>query len=139
MVNTSFLPLSINEDKFNKAKPLYEQALERSGFNMNLKFECIRTKLIQNRKKNVVWFNLPHHAEVKTNIRKHFHKQHRYKKIFSTNTIKLSYSCASNIKNLMKLYNSSIVKSSTNSNKKNYNCSNKDNFPLHGKCLVKKV
>ena len=50
MVNTSLLPVSINEDEFNKAKPLYEKALESSGFDKNLKFESIRTKSSQNRK-----------------------------------------------------------------------------------------
>ena len=93
----------------------------------------------------MVWFNQPYNAEVKTNIgkvflkliRKYFHKRHRYKKIFNTNVIKLSYLCTPNVKNLIKQHNSSITKSGTNTNKKDCNCRNKDNCSLDGKCLVK--
>ena len=37
MVNTRLSLLSINEDEFDKAKPLYENALKSSGFNKCLK------------------------------------------------------------------------------------------------------
>ena len=82
VVNTSLSSLSINEDEFIKAKYLYVNALKSSGFNKNLKFESIQTKPSQNRKGEVVWFNPPNNAEVKTNIgkvflklvRNHFHK-----------------------------------------------------------------
>ena len=110
MVNTRLSSLPINEDEFNKAKPLYEKSRKSSGFYKNLKLESIQKKLSRNRKRKVVWFNPPYNAEVKTNIgkvflklvRKHFYKRHRYKKIFNTNTIKLSYSCTPNVKNLIK-------------------------------------
>ena len=144
MVKIGLLSLSINEDEFNKAKPLYEKALKSSGFNKNLKCESIHTKPSQNRKRKVVWFNPLYNAEVKTNIgkvflklvRKHFHNRHHYKKIFYTNTIKLIYSRTPNVKNLIKQQNSSIVKSGTNTNKKDCNSRNKDSSPLDGKCLV---
>ena len=145
MVNICHSPLSINEDEFNKAKYLYEKALKSSGFNRNLKFESIQRKPSRKRKRKVVWFNPPYKAEVKTNIgkafwkltRKHFHKCHPSKKIFNTNTIKLSYLCTPNVKNLIKQHNSSIMKSGTNTNKKDCNCRNKDNCFLVGKRLVK--
>ena len=144
MLNIRLSSLSINEDEFNKAKPLYEKALKSSGFNKNLKFESIQTKPSQNSKRKTIWFNPPYNAEVKTNIvkvflklvRKYFHKWHRYQKIFYTNTIKLSYSCTQNVKKLIKQHNSSIMKNSTNTNKKDPNRRNKDNFPLVGKYLI---
>ena len=88
MVNTRLSSLPINEDEFNKAKPLYEKSRKSSGFYKNLKLESIQKKLSRNRKRKVVWFNPPYNAEVKTNIgkvflklvRKHFYKRHRYKK-----------------------------------------------------------
>ena len=106
MLNIRLSSLSINEDESNKAKPLYGKALKSSGFNKNLKFESIHTKLSRNTKRKVVWFNPPYNAEGKTNIskdflkliRKRFHKRHCYKKIRNTNTIKLSYSCTPNVK-----------------------------------------
>ena len=129
MVNIRLTSLYINEDEFNKTKHLYENALKSSGFNKNLKFKNIQTKSSRNRKRKVVWFNPPSNAQMKTSIskvffkvvRKHFHRRHHYKKIFNTNTIKLSYSCSPNVKNLIKQHNSSIIKSGTNTNKKDCN------------------
>ena len=144
MVNIRLSSLFVNEDEFNKAKPLYEKVLKSSGLKRNLKFESIQTKPSRNRKRKVVWFNPPYNEEVKTYtgkvflkiVEKYFHKRHRFKKIFNTYIIKLSYSCASNNKNLIKQRNSSIMKSGTNTNKKDCNCRNKDNWPLDGKYLV---
>ena len=97
MVKICLSSLCINEDEFNKAKPLYEEILNSSRFNRNLKFENIKTKPLRNRKR----FNPIYNADVQTNIGKvflklvvkHFHKRQPYKKIFNINTIKLSYSC----------------------------------------------
>ena len=144
MVNTRLSLLSINEYEFDKAEPLYENALKSSGFNKCLKFGNTQTTRLRNRSRRVIWFNPPYNAEVETNIvkiflklvKKHFHKRHRYRKIFNTNTIKLSYSCTPNVKNLIKQHNSSILKSETNTNKRDCNCRNKNSFPLDGKCLV---
>ena len=109
MVNTRLSLLSINEDEFDKAKPLYENALKSSGFNKYLKFENTQTTRLRNRSRKLIWFNPPYNAEVKTNsgkiflklVKEHFHKRHHYRKIFNTNTIKLNYSCTPNVKNLI--------------------------------------
>ena len=37
MINTRLSTLSINEEEYNKAKPLYETALKNSGFNGSFK------------------------------------------------------------------------------------------------------
>ena len=92
----------------------------------------------------MVWSNPPYNAEVKTSIgkvflkliQKYFHKNYRYKKMFNTNTIKRSYSCTKDVKNLIKQHNSSIKKTGTNINKKDCNFWNKDNYLLDAKCLV---
>ena len=96
---------------------------KKQQFQQESKFESIQEKPSRNRKRKAVWFKPPYNAEVKTNtgkvflklVRKHFHKRHRYKKIFNTNTIKLSYSysCTPNAKNLIKQHNSSIMTSVT--------------------------
>ena len=67
---------------------------------------------------------------------KYFHQRQNYKKIFNTKIIILRYSCALNVKNLIREHNSSIMKSSTNTRKKDYNCRNKDSCYLCGKCLL---
>ena len=94
MVNTRLSSLSINEDEYNKAKPLYRKPQKCSVFNKNLKFESMQTTPSLNRQGIVLWFNSPHNAEVKINIGKvflklvpkYFHKQHHYKKTLDTNT-----------------------------------------------------
>ena len=143
MIDTRLSTLSINEEEFYKAKPLYETALKNSGFNGNLKFQSIQTTRSRNRLRKVIWFNPPYNVEVKTNIRKiflklvrkHFQKRHPSKKIFNNNTIKLSYSCTPNVKNLIKQHNTSIMKNSPETNNGACNCRTKDNCPLDGKCL----
>ena len=57
--------------------------------------------------------------------------------IFSTIANKLRYSCTTNVENLIKQHNSSIMKSDTNANKKD--CRNKDNGLLYRKCLVEYI
>ena len=143
MINSRLSSLSVNEEEFNKAKPLYETALISSGFNESLKFENVQSKQPRNRLRKVIWFNPPYNVEVKTNIgkiflklvRKHFNKRHRYRKLFNTNSIKLSYSCTPNIKNLIKQHNISIMKGNNETEKRECNCRNKSNCPLDGKCL----
>ena len=95
------------------------------------------------------WFGSTHYKtqKWKTNIgkvflklaRKYFHKRHRCKKMFNTNTIKLSYSCNPNVTNLVKQHNNSVMKSDTNTNKKDCNCINKDNCSLDRKSLVERI
>ena len=73
MMNTRLSSLSINEEEFNKAKPLYKKALKSSGFNKNLKVESTETTLSQNDKEK--WFgsfNPPYNVETKSNTGKVF-------------------------------------------------------------------
>ena len=147
MVKTRLSSLSINEDELNKAKLLYGKALKGSGFNKNLKCESMQATP----SRKAVWFNPACSVGTWCNVthatsnlgkiflklvRKHFHKQYCYKKMFNTNTIKLSYSCTPNVKTLRKQRKSSIMKSGTNINKKDFNCRNKANCPLDVNCLV---
>ena len=88
------------------------------------------------------WFGSTHHIMQNIGqvflklVQKHFPQAPLLNKIFNTNTIKLRYSCNPNVKNLTKQHNSSIMKRDTNTNKKDYNCRDKDNCPLDGNCFV---
>ena len=63
----------------------------------------------RNRKRKVLWFNPPYSQNVKTNIgklflklvRKYFHKNSKYHKIFNRNTLKLSSCCTINFGNII--------------------------------------
>ena len=82
-----------NKELFNKAKPHYESALERSGHDEKLTYTERKKPAAhtaqnsrKNRQRNVIWFNPPYSMNVQTNIgreflnlvSKHFPKNHRY-------------------------------------------------------------
>ena len=100
MTNRGISNFSCNKNEFNKAKLLYESALDNSVFNYSMKFEAPAENARRNRNRKVIWFNPPCSLNVKTNIgevflklvRKHFPRLHKFNKIFKLNTIKISYS-----------------------------------------------
>ena len=96
--------LSSNEAIFEKAAPVYNQALRASGYTEKITYEKgahQQQKKRRNRKRQVTWFNPPFSRNVKTNvgkmflklIGKHFPRGHKLNKIFNRNTVKVSYSC----------------------------------------------
>ena len=143
MTNKLILNLSWNENEFNKAKPLYESALNSSGFNCSMKFKAPVENARRNRNRKVIWFNPPYSLNVKTNIgkvflklvRKHFPRSHKLSKIFNLNTIKISYSSMPNVKNLIKQHNSKILNKDRDKIQRPCNCRIKESCPLNGKCL----
>ena len=143
MINKRLSDLSCNKGEFDKAKPLYEKPLHESGYKTSMSYAQTEVKNSRNRSRNIIWFNPPFSQNVKTNIgklflklvKKHFPKHHRLHKIFNTNTVKLSYSCMSNMSNFIKQHNSNILSSPTKTEERSCNCRNKDNCPLDGSCL----
>ncbi|GFR72572.1 inositol hexakisphosphate and diphosphoinositol-pentakisphosphate kinase 2 [Elysia marginata] len=101
------------------------------------------------RKRRITWFNPPFDKSVATNIGKKFFtllsacfpRDHKLHKIINRNTIKLSYSCMTNVKNIITNHNKAILKSKENQNstEKLCNCRIKNECPLEGKCLQKCV
>ena len=112
MVNKRLSDFSYNEEEFNKAKPLYENALKDSRFNTSIKYAKDEVKSNRNINRKIIWFNLPFSQNVKTNIgktfiklvKKHFPKHHKVSTIFNTNTLKLSYSCLKNMSSITPKY-----------------------------------
>ena len=94
------------------------------------------------RKHNIIWYNPPYSANVKTNIgkifckllNKHFPRGHQFYKIFNKNTVKLSYSSTKNMASLIAMHNWSIL----NPNDQVYGCSCRvrNDCPLQHKCLT---
>ena len=93
---------------FNTAVPIYQEALAKSGYSYQLKYDPNAAEKVKNkngRKRKITWFNPPFNSRVKTNIGaeffkivdKCFPKCHPLHKICNRNTIKLSYSCTANM------------------------------------------
>ena len=101
--------ISSSEVAFNELIPVHSDTLKNSGFNDNITFilNTINTKTNKKntQKHKIIWFNPPYCRSVKTNVRriflqlvkKHFPKGNSLNKIFSKNTVKVSYSCIGNI------------------------------------------
>ena len=142
MINKSFSDLSCNEEEYEKTKPLYETAVNESGYKITLTYA--KTTIANNRKRapNIIWFNPLYSQNVKTIIRKtflkfvkkHFPRDQKLCKIFHRNTLKLSYSCMKNMSSVIQQHNYKVLSTRKNVDRL-CNCRNKDNCPIDGKCL----
>ena len=148
-INNRLSLLSSDETIFKEAIPIYQQALNNSGFKHELKYKpSVNNKKQQKRKRkrNIIWYNPPFDMQVRTKIGSKFIKiiedsfpdDHILKPIFNRNTVKLSYSCMPNIKNKIDQHNKSQLKPKEN-NSNTCNCRNKTACPLEGKCLQSSI
>ena len=95
----------------------------------------------------MTWFNPPYDVNVKNNIGKDFlnivntclHKGSKLGKLFNRNTVKMSYSCMTNVKNIIENHNKKIEKAEQNDKGKTCNCRKKTDSPLNGECKTSAV
>ena len=102
-MNKRLSSISSNEQVFNLARPPYQDALNKSGYNFTLKFDppiANQNKKPQ-RQRKITWFNPPFSRNVRTNIGeqflklidKNFPQNHPLRKVISRNTVKILYRC----------------------------------------------
>ena len=73
-------------------------------------------------------------------VDKHFPRSHKLHKVFNRNNLKISYSCMTNMANIIKSHNQKILNENNGvSNERKCNCRNKDLCPLDGACLTSNV
>ncbi|GFS07300.1 hypothetical protein ElyMa_004726900 [Elysia marginata] len=80
------------------------------------------TKTTNRRKRRITSFNPPYSKNVSSNIEKNFFDllnsyfppNHELHKIINENTVKLSYSCATNIKQIISSHNKRIINETPN-------------------------
>ena len=142
MINKRISEISCDEEQFEKAKPMYEKALGKSGYKTSFKY--VKTpQPKRNRKRKIIWYNPPYSNHVKTNvgkifmslIEKHFTRNHKYYKIFNKNTIKLSYSCMPSMKSVINKHNSRLLTPNQNQLTRTCSCQSEASCPLNGECL----
>ena len=164
-INKRLSELKSNETIFNDAKPPYQDALRKSGYHHELKYEQERKERTKkNRARKITWFNPPFSSNVKTNVGKAFIKivkqsfppEHQLRKLFNTNTLKLSYSCMPNVQNIIAGHNKKIhngnnsssntdhangngISSNNRKDMKTCNCRKPNECPMNGFCLSKSV
>ena len=124
-INRRLSSLSSDKASFDQAVPPYQKALDESGYHYTLQYEPSTTNRRKNRQRNnIIWCNPPFSKNTSTNIGykflalidKHFPKDHKLRKIFNRNTIKISYSCMNNAKQIIDNHNKQILKSYTQAN-----------------------
>ena len=150
-INRRLSEISYDKESFDKAAPIYQKALDNSGYNHLLTFSShISTHTShprrRHRKRDIIWYNPPFSKNVSTNIGRTFLKlldteftvEHVLHKIFNRNTVKISYSCMPNLKQNIDGHNKSILH-----NKivppRSCNCIVKTECPLSGNCLKESV
>ena len=110
-------------------------------------YNSLTKALKKNRRRNIIWFTPPYHANVTTNIGrtflslldKHFPKSHRLHSILNRKTVKLSYSCSKNMKAIIQNHNAKITNASATEKDRPCNCRKKDSCPVNGECCTKTV
>ena len=141
--------LSCNEAEFDKAAAEYQDTLKNSGFTEKLRYHTKQSKSKQ-RKRNVLWYNPPYDLQVKTDVGRkflnllttHFPLHHRLHKILNKNTVKVSYSCMTNLLTHISSHNINTMnkhRSFETIAPPSCNCINRENCPLDGKCLSKAI
>ena len=146
--------LSSSKEIFDESATIYQEALNKSGYSYELKFNqnSMNNRPINaNRKRKIIWFNPPFSKSVITNvgrrflnlIDKHFPPHHKFRKLFNRNTVKISYSCMTNMKNKINQHNRQVIHNITQptptNNVAGCNCLDGNNCPLDGKCLEKDI
>ena len=134
--------MSCNKEYFVKAAPAYNNALNISGFNETIEFTATPPPR-RNRNRKIIWFNPPYSVNVKTNIGriflwlidKHFPRNHKYRKLFNRNSVKITYSCMPNMASVIRNHNTNLLKDTTPTDIKECSCHQKQEFPLEKKCL----
>ncbi len=155
-INKRLSDISSDEEAFNRAAPTYQKALDHSGYNHQLKFKHppplnVSTSQNKKRHRNVTWYNPPYSKNVATNIGRTFLKildeefpeNHVLHKIFNRNTVKVSYTCMTNVKQTIDGHNKAVLTMNNPDNKTQLdngcNCKSRDKCPLPGKCLTKSI
>ena len=150
-INERLSTISSNEDLFNEAAPIYQNALKESGYDYKLKFnppdENTSNKKRQ-RTRNCIWFNPPYSMNVSESVAhkflkaldKHFDKSNPLHKILNRHTVKVSYRTTPNMKKIISGHNAKIQTKPTELlTDKNCNCQSKKKCPLDGNCLETNV
>ena len=149
-VNKRLSSISANEAVFNAATPLHQEALVKSGYSHQLKFEpqLIEPPKKRKRGRKITWFNPPYSANVYTHIGAKFLKiidkcfppNHPLRKIINRNTVKISYRCMPNMNQMLAKHNHKITKMQDKTPPPPCNCVNgPDSCPVGKACQTTSV
>ena len=134
---------------YNESAPFYKNKLHQSGYPQKLKYNNVNTKTHskRNHKRSIICFHPTFNRNVSSKIGKyfinlldkHFHRNHRFHKIFNRNSLKVSYSCTKNMKTLINNHDKKILGKKPSIDTSTRNCRNKVDCPLNGQCQIGEI
>ena len=137
--------ISSSKEVFDQSVPLYQDALEKAGYDHKLEYQETYQAKKRKRKKSIIWFNPPFSMRLKTNvgkkflalIDKHFPKGHILHPLINRARVKISYRCLPNMGTLISQHNSKVL--GPGPEKLRCRCRDKPTCPMPGKCATDKV
>ena len=145
MIQKRISDLSATKEIFDSSKMYYEEALQKSGYNVKLQFIPPQNPgRRRNRKRKILWYNPPYSKNVKTKIAeeflklidKHFPERHKFHKLFNRNNVKVSYSSMPNMNAIINGHNKKVLSEEQNRDERTCNCRNPEHCPVNGHCLT---
>ena len=146
-VNRRLSKNSANKEVFEAAIPVVQEGLDKSGYSHKLEYQppvqnCTKKK---NRRRPCIWFNPPFSKTVKTNIGKIFLKlidssfqpDNPLRKLFTRQTVKVSYRCMPNMAQAMARHNSGVLRDRQEEHDQQHQCNCRAGpaaCPVQGKC-----
>ena len=140
--------ISSDEGVFNRAAPLYNRALEASGYSEKVQYEGMKNERKQNRKtrkRQILYFNPPYNRAVVSQVGKSFlhlidkhFRNSSLGKIFNRNNVKVSYSCTENMACVIRSHNRQFT-DGQNKTLDPCNCRVKGSCPLSGSCQASSI
>ena len=141
--------LCSSEEIFEQSKGHYQEALGKSGYTYQLKYNpsttSTRRRNRRNRGRKVTWFNPPYSRSVETNIGKeflrlidiHFPEHDPLHKIFNRNTVKVSYGCMPSFQAAIHAHNKKILGEGDPLIRGECNCrDDPEGCPMPGECTT---
>ena len=153
MIGDRLTSISSSKEVFDEAAGEYNRALTDSGYKEKAKYKVKETvPQGRGRTRKTVWYNPPFNAAVTTNLGKQFlalidkhfprdkPREDKLQKIINRHTLKLSYSCTANMKNIIAGHNAKILtqnRSAAENEETGCNCQKPDLCPIPGRCKEK--
>ena len=150
-VNGRLSRLSSSKEIFDAAAPMYQKALNESGYDHKLEFQdmsgslSMEPKRSRNRSRKVTYFNPPFSLNVETNVGKEFlkliktfPKNNVLRQIVNPNCIKLLYRTSKNMSSEIDRHNNAILQSEVDQLRPRCNCQAalRSRCPFPGYCTT---
>ena len=149
-INKRLATLSSNQAAFSSETEIHQNALKTRGHKHQLTYNLPhqRKNTPKNRRRNILWYNPPYSRNVANNIGRsflqiidaEFPKDHRLRKLFNRNNVKISYSCMNNIGQTISAHNTALLQQQkSTATARECNCRDRNSCPLEGKCLTTSI